>query len=101
MVYCLRFTILTAITSSCKETLKMAKDPNDKWTLELPFLEQKERLPENGLNIEKIILENSTLENVVLTPYGKILDELQHMKRQISEDGYPLDSIDDDEPWLL
>ena len=79
----------------------MAKDPNDKWTLELPFLEQKERLPENGLNIEKIILENSTLENVVLTPYGKILNEQQHMKRQISEDAYPLDNIDDDEPWLL
>ena len=76
----------------------MAKDPNDKWTLELPFLEQKERLPENGLNIEKIIQPN---QDVVLTPYGKILDELQHMKRQISEDGYPLDSIDDDEPWLL
>ena len=79
----------------------MAKDPNDKWTLELPFLEQNERLPENGLNIEKIILENSTLENVVLTPSGKILNELQHMKSKISEDGYPLDSIDDDEPWLL
>ena len=68
----------------------MAKDPNDKWTLELPFLEQKERLPENGLNIEKIVLENSTLENVVLTPYGKILNELQHMKSKISEDGYPI-----------
>ena len=79
----------------------MAKDPNDKWTLELPFLEQKERLPENGLNIEKIILENGTQENVVLTPYGKILDQLQHMKSTISTDGYPLDSIDDDEPWLL
>ena len=79
----------------------MAKDPNDKWTLELPFLEQKERLPENGLNIEKIIQDAGLKDSVVLTPYGKILDELQHMKRQISEDGYPLDSIDDDEPWLL